>query len=162
MQATQPITCRDFVDHSTELLEGVLPSGLVTGLAGHARCCHECRRYVAQVASAAGWGHNEMVLIEPPSRSATLGFLSLVPPSDRTPIQDAGPAVSWSDGCIEVDEELARAFFEDRLVDDEQLLVLQHLVAGCATCASVCAQVAYPELSRESAFARFPQSGSEP
>ncbi len=148
MQATETITCRDFVDHSTDLLEGVVSAELARELGTHAEGCGDCRRYLGQVEMTVDLSFgltSHGSLLQTDREDLEVIHERFHKASSR---QSASrpPERGQDDSCMGLDEATARGFLADSLEDHEQIAVLQHLISGCAPCVQTCRSVAMPGL----------------
>lgn len=150
MRATKSIRCREFVNQSTDLLEGALGAKARLALESHANDCPACRRYLSQIESTVD-RTRELGRQGEPSRGRVEELMMAV---SGDPIHEGvSPVVPSQYGfltppnvCSNFDEDVARAFLEDRLPDEQQLFVLEHLIDGCEMCAALSRRVAFPEL----------------
>ena len=144
MQVSQSVTCREFVDKSTDLLEGALPAELATTLGQHVEACTDCRRYMTQVEAVIGLAGGCVDLERasdrraPAMNSQCLGQVGGTASEVRV-----DPAVE----CLKIDANTAQRFLEDELPIEEQLAVLEHLIGGCRACVSLCRPLAFPDLA---------------
>lgn len=155
-------TCRHIVETTTEWMEGTLAGAERDRFESHLESCRGCRRFVLQLGTTAEltreWAASEVVSAE--REGEILSLLSgFDPPEDvaesgveRSPVdeidqlperrQEGADSVS----CIGLDASTARAYLEDRLPDEQQIAVLEHLIEGCESCRRTCVEIAFPEL----------------